>query len=144
MAILPLCPGLTAEILISYSPAIEHPDPDDIKLVHEDPAVRDYQAARTVSTYIESVTGQPFSIRMSVGMPAGHVGMGHAKLSMDVEVDGIPVWTMICPRPWFKHQEKGAVWSDEVNGPKEGKGRGCVERRFAFAKIETGELFFFL
>ena len=58
---------------------------------------------------------------------------------MDVEVDGIPVWKMICDRPWFKHHPKQKEWVDELKGPKIGKGNGCWEREFEFLKIVTSE-----
>ncbi|KAG4424119.1 hypothetical protein IFR04_002673 [Cadophora malorum] len=95
MAVLEIVDGLTAEILINGEPAHEYDDPDEVEVKHENHAIRKYQIKHTVSKYIESESGQNFRIRMTVGRPLGHAKMAHPKLTMDVEVDGILVWTLI-------------------------------------------------
>ncbi|KAH7319181.1 hypothetical protein BKA65DRAFT_599288 [Rhexocercosporidium sp. MPI-PUGE-AT-0058] len=137
MAILNIVDGLTASILINGDPAVEYDDPDEIQVEHENNAIREYQIKHTVSKYIESQSGQKFSIQMKVGRPLGHANMAHAKLTMDVEVDGIPVWELICDRPWFKKHPEGAEWEDVVAGPKDNKGKACTTREFLFLKIQT-------
>ncbi|KAK0118013.1 hypothetical protein ONS95_012324 [Cadophora gregata] len=139
MAVLDIVEGLTAEILINGEPAQEFDDPDEIQVEHQDPAIRRHQMKHTVSKYIESKSGQKFSIQMTVGRPLGHANMAHPKLTMDVEVDGIHAWTLICARPWFKHNEDGAEWTDVLTGPKNGKGHGCTTREFSFLKIQTSK-----
>ncbi|KAL5314909.1 hypothetical protein ACEPPN_017559 [Leptodophora sp. 'Broadleaf-Isolate-01'] len=141
MAVLNIVDGLTAEILINGEPATEYPDPDEIQVSHENNAIRAYQIKHTVSKYIESQSGQNFSIRMRVGRPLGHANMAHAKLTMDCEVDGILVWSLICARPWFKKHPDGAEWVDVLAGPKNGKGRACTVREFSFLKIQTSSDF---
>ncbi|KAH7391270.1 hypothetical protein BKA64DRAFT_756325 [Cadophora sp. MPI-SDFR-AT-0126] len=136
MAVLDLVAGLTAEILINGSPSLEYDDPNNIQVEHKDRAIRDYQARHTCSKYIESKSGQKFSIRMKVGRPLGHKKMAHAKLTMDIEVDGIPVWTLICDRPWF-NKNLGPEWEGISEGPKNGKGHSCTVREFSFLKIRT-------
>lgn len=76
---------------------------------------------------------------MRVGRPLGHANMAHAKLTMDCEVDGILVWSLICARPWFKKHPDGAEWVDVLAGPKNGKGRACTVREFSFLKIQTSK-----
>jgi len=134
-------PGIEVTILVDGEPAQEHDDPDEIQIQHEDPQVVAYQAARTISKYIESLDSQPFSIRCKVSEPLGHPKMIYSKLVIEIEVDGIPVWTCFCPRPFFKKNPEG-IWEDEVTGVKEGKGRGCTEKELRFAKIETGMFIF--
>ncbi|KAG4439892.1 hypothetical protein IFR05_004616 [Cadophora sp. M221] len=137
MAVVNVVDGLTAEILINGDPATEYPDPDPIQVTHEDNAIRAYQIKRTASNYIGAESGQNFSIRMRVSQPLGHRSMAHAKLTMDVEVDGISVWPLVCDRPFFKKHPDGAVWEGVVSGPKDGKGRACTVREFSFLKIQT-------
>ena len=139
MAVLELVDGLTAEILINGEPAHEYDDPDEAEVKHENHAIRKYQIKHTVSKYIESESGQNFRIRITVGRPLGHAKMAHPKLTMDVEVDGILVWTLICERPWFKHHPDGAEWSAVLAGPKDGKGHGCTVREFSFLKVDTSK-----
>ncbi|OWP02438.1 hypothetical protein B2J93_3226 [Marssonina coronariae] len=126
MAILKNVEGLSAEILIDGLPALESDDPDDIQI--ESPycqAVRDHQARRTVSKYIEAHTGQ---------------SMPHPKLPVVFEVDGIEVWKMVCNRSRFKRRAAGAWWPDVLLGPMEGKAQLFRVREFSFAKIETFRL----
>lgn len=55
--------GLEVTVQIDGSPAVEYENDEDIEVV-PGPAGA-HQAARTVSKYIEAVTGAKFSIRMS-------------------------------------------------------------------------------
>jgi hypothetical protein len=142
MAKLQLLPGLTATVLIDGNPVTEHDDPDEIQVEHEDPEVVAYQIIRTLSKYIESVTGKHFSIKFEVGPPLGHADMIYTKLVIEVEVDGIPAWTRFCPRPFFRNNAPGAIWEDTVVGVKEGKGAKCTLKEFQFAKIETSNVAF--
>ncbi|PVH81465.1 hypothetical protein DL98DRAFT_624143 [Cadophora sp. DSE1049] len=139
MAVLDIVDGLTAEVLINGEPAHEYDDPDEIEVEHKNNAIRRYQIKHTVSKYIESESGQKFSIQMTVGRPLGHAKMAHPKLTMDIEVDGIHAWTMICDRPWFNKHPDGAKWTDVLSGPKNGKGHGCTTRDFSFLKIQTNK-----
>jgi hypothetical protein len=134
MAVLSTLLGLTAEVLIGGVASHEYDDEDEINIQHDDAAVREYQAARTVSKYIKSVTGERFSLKFTVGPPLGHTGMVYTKLLFQIYIDGIFVWQTFCARPDFK---KMTEWEDEVDGLKEGKGRGCTKKEFIFAAIET-------
>lgn len=138
MAKFPYLPGLAVTVLVNGTPATEHDDPDEIQVEHEDHEVVAYQIARTVSKYIESITGQHFSIKFEVGPPLGHEGMIYTKFVIEIEVDGIPAWTCFCDRPFFK-KHPGGTWEDQVEGVKEGKGRSCTLKEFKFAKIETSK-----
>lgn len=54
-----------------------------------------------------------------------------------IKLDGIPVWISTAARP--RVRENGGEWEEVVEGVKEGKGRGCVVRKFRFAEIKTSE-----
>jgi len=140
MAVLDIVAGLTAEIIINGDPAQEYDDDNKVEVQHNLRSVREYQASHTCSKYIESKSGQKFSMRMKVRHPLGHKKMAHARLTMEVEVDGILIWTLHCPRTWFKDKPDGAEWvSEDLVGPKDGKGRGCTTREVSFLKIQTSK-----
>ena len=131
-------PGISAQILIEDEVAEEHEDLDEIQVKHDDPAIAEYQATHTVSKYIESVTDQSFVIKLALDRPFS-TNMD-SKVRFYVSVDGIPAWTSTAARPRVK--EHDGHWEDEVEGVKEGKGRGCVMRKFRFSEIKTSEIAF--
>jgi hypothetical protein len=138
-----LHPGITASILIGGAPAIEHADTDDIEVQHANPEIAKYQAARTVSTYIESESNKAFSIEVTVGAPYGGKKMECSKLGFHITVDGVAATEVHCPRPFFKNKNgreaAEAIWKREIKGVEEvpkGKSKGSL-RVFKFAQIET-------
>jgi hypothetical protein len=56
-------PGLEVTVQIAGSPAVEYEDDEEIEVAPGPVGV--YQAARTVSKYVEAVTGAEFSIKVS-------------------------------------------------------------------------------
>lgn len=147
MTITDLHPGITASILIDGAPAIEHADTDDVEVTHPNPKIAKYQAARTVSTYIESESDKPFSIKVAVGAPYGGKKMECSKLGFHITVDGVAVNEVHCPRPFFKNKDDReaakAVWKREIKGVEEvSKGmRTGTLRVFKFAQIDTSMFF---
>ncbi|RDW87782.1 hypothetical protein BP5796_03476 [Coleophoma crateriformis] len=159
MAILDICPGITVEILSNGNPLNEYADTDHYRtklpagIVSE---AEKYQHSRMVSTYVcipssalPSASSAPssgpgtaaqklapkFAIRMTVSPP---YRMDTAKLRFDLAVDGIPVWTSHCARPDYnKLARTKTPWVEDVEGVKEGKGRGCTMRAFRFGKLDT-------
>jgi hypothetical protein len=142
MAISELHPGISASILINGQPAIEHVDTDDIEVAHANPDIAKYQAARTVSTYVESESDKLFSIEVVVGGPYGGKKMECSKLGFYIAVDGVAATEVHCPRPWFKNTDpKDAIqaWKHELRGVEnvtKGQSNGTL-RAFKFAQIET-------
>jgi hypothetical protein len=134
MAVLNFHRGITAQVLIDGSPADEIPDDEEIQIDHSDSDVVEHQAARTVSSYIQAETGKAFSIRVGVKCPP--YKMDSSKLCFHIFVDGKPAWISICDRPHFERRGN-TEWEEDVDGIKEGKGQGCREYGFRFAKIET-------
>jgi len=137
MAVLNLHKGINVTINSNGSPLPEYPDPESAALpipatLSKSAAV--HQGLRTVSTYIPSTTGAPFSIHMPVAPP---YKIDCSKLHFDIRVDGKKVWTSTCGRPWL--EKNGGRWEDEVRGVKEGKGRGCTVRDFKFVGIGTSK-----
>jgi hypothetical protein len=102
MAVLNTLLGLTAEVLVNGAVAHEYDDEDETNIQHDDAAVREYQAARTVSKYIKSVTGEHFSLKFTIGPPLGHTGLIYTKLLFRIYIDGLFVWQTFCARPDFK------------------------------------------
>lgn len=121
--------------MIGGKPAPEHEDTDEIQVDHEDPDVAEFQAARTLSKYIEAITGENFSIMFEVTAPLGHADMVYTKLIFEVYVDGIEAGKAFCGRPFFKNG--GATWEHTMEGVTDGKGIKCTLKKFLFAKIET-------
>lgn len=101
------------------------------------PTSSNIQTLRTVSNYIESENGQEFSVKCTVKCPP--YKMDSSKLCFFVYVDGYLGWILICERAPFYRQGQ-TEWEDEAGGVKEGKGQGCQEYGFQFAKIETSTL----
>jgi hypothetical protein len=135
MAIAPLFPGITASILIAGKPAHEYPDLDEPSIEHFDRAVSEYQTKRLTSNYIESVTDNEFTIKLTLGPPDSR-GMD-SKVRFYIKVDGKGVWEATAAKPRVK--ENGDEWEEEVEGVKEGKGHGCKLRKFRFAEIKTSK-----
>lgn len=140
MAIAPFLPGITAQILVADTPAHEHPNDDEIHVKHPDPAIAAYQAAHTVSNYIKSVTGEPFTVKLALDAP--YSDSMDSKVRFYVYLDGILAWISTAARPRVKDND--GHWEEEVAGVKSGKGAGCRMRKFEFAEIKTSEFVFFL
>lgn len=81
MAILPTLRGIECQILINGKPASELRDTDAIPVSHPNRKTAKYQARRTVSTYIESITDQNFAIKLRVGPPVGFKAEGRKKMA---------------------------------------------------------------
>jgi hypothetical protein len=135
MAIAPFLPGISASILIAGIPIHEHPDLDEPSIEHFDPAVSKYQTSVLVSNYIESVTDNEFTIKLTLGLP--HSRTMDSKVRFHITLDGIPVWISTAARPAV--QRNGYEWEDEVEGVKEGKGQACTVRKFRFQEIKTSK-----
>jgi hypothetical protein len=135
MAKFQLLPGLAVVVMIRDKPALEHEDTDEIQVDHEDPDVAEFQAARTLSKYVEAITGENFSIMFEVTAPLGHADMVYTKLIFEVYVDGIEAGKAFCARPFFKNG--GVTWKYMMEGVTDGKGIKCTLKKFLFAKIET-------
>ena len=88
MAVLSTLPGVVAEILINGESVQEYDDDSEIQIDHEDEHVVEYQTTHTVSKYIQSKTGEEFSIRFIVGAPyvKGTV-MDHIRLGFHIYID---------------------------------------------------------
>ena len=59
-------PGFKFEVVVDGEPLREYDDNNEEIKAGE---VDEYKASRTISKYIEAVTGQEFSIRLSLGKP---------------------------------------------------------------------------
>jgi hypothetical protein len=140
MAIADFLPGIEAQVFVNGETATEYADEDEIQVEHASPEVAKYQASRTISKYIEAESDHPVSIKLSVDPPYS-VNMD-SKVGFYISVDGIPAWESTCSRPAVK--KNGGHWDDEVLGVKEGKGRGCREKKFRFVAIKTSKLYMLL
>ncbi|TAQ83913.1 hypothetical protein B7494_g7759 [Chlorociboria aeruginascens] len=133
MAILPaFIPGISAEVLVNGKPIPEIPDRDEIEVIHDDLNVVAWQSVRTVSTYLQTTTDTPFSIKVSVAPP---YRIDCSKLGFHFMIDGKLVWTAKCERPSLAKNE--GKWEFVIGGLMEGKGRRCTRKKFRFASIET-------
>lgn len=135
MAISKFPKGISAEILIGGTAAVEHADRDEIQVKHDDPEVAEYQASQTVSNYIESITDQSFVVKLALS-PSYSRRMD-SKIRFYISVDGKEVWIGTAARP--RVQANDGYWEEEVEGVKEGKGHGCTIRKFRFAEIKTSK-----
>ena len=75
-------PGFKFEVVVDGEPLKEYDDKNEEVKARE---VSEYKASRTVSKYIEAVTGKEFGIRLSVGKP---YEMDCSSLSFKVLIDG--------------------------------------------------------
>ncbi|KAE8451165.1 hypothetical protein EG329_004837 [Mollisiaceae sp. DMI_Dod_QoI] len=140
MAISPLVPGISATILINGFSATEYPDPDDIQVEHINRRVAEYQTRHTVSTYIESISDSPFTLKFAVGPPFGSKDMDDSKIGFEINIDGNEAGQKWCPRPFFKNNPHKTEWSEELVGVKEkvvNSKRKFTERGFRFAGLDT-------
>lgn len=135
MAIATLYPGITASILIAGRPTYEHPDLDEPSIENFDPAVSEYQTRRLTSKYIEAVTDNEFTIKLTFGPPDSR-GMD-SKVRFYVKVDGKENWEATAARPSV--EKNGGMWEEEVEGVKVGKAHGCRLMKFRFAEIKTSK-----
>lgn len=140
MAILEAELGIRVEILVDDDRAEEYQDDEPITAIHNDLMVISHQTTHTTAKYIEAVDDEPFSINLSVGPPyttkCGNY-LPCSKLAFEIYLDGHHLWTQHCPRPAVK--KNGGKWEATIKGHKKGKGRGCKEHKFKFAKLKIGK-----
>jgi len=77
MAFIPMVPGISVSITSKGEDLQEHPDTDEIQVDHPDESVREYQAERTVSTYIVAEDGAPFGIKVSLSLLPWIISVQH-------------------------------------------------------------------
>ena len=131
MAVLDSLPGIEATICINKVPLQEYED-DEVEIAAGH--VGEYQAARTVSKYVESATNKEFSIRLSVNHP---YKPDCPTLGFAIIIDGLraryPMFDLAAHSsrwPWHKVIE-GVITTEA--------GRSMM-KPFTFAKIRTSEL----
>lgn len=104
-----------------------------------DPEVMKYQAARTVTKYIESVSDQEFSIRLTLEPP---FKMDCACLSIRIYIDGRNLITPLIQKSILKFSGdcvatkfQRSIEGMQVEAP--GNAGRELLKKFKFAKIET-------
>jgi hypothetical protein len=144
MAIQDDIPGLEVAVCIDGKPLEEYDNDEEEQAKPGLPSeVFQYQAARTVTKYIESVSDQEFAIQLTLGPP---FKMDYACLKARIHVDGREVDSLLiqksrnldffsrdCVATKFQRKIKGII----VNAP--GNAGRELLKRFKFAKIKTSK-----
>ena len=111
MAILDCLPGIEVTVWANGETLEEYDAENDI-VIHENAVAASHQQARTVTKYIESTTGQVFSVKINVKAP---YKLDCPRLSFTFRVDGQCVDK---PLMGEKHYA-GRSWSNLIEGPVE-------------------------
>jgi hypothetical protein len=144
MAIQDNIPGLEVTVCIDGKPLEEYDnDEEEEAKPGLDPEVMKYQAARTVTKYIESVSDQEFIIQIKLAPP---FKMDYACLSTSVQIDGRKVASPLIQKIDNLDRFSGDCVVTEFQRRVEGKlveapgnaGRELL-KKFKFAKIETSK-----
>lgn len=144
MAIQDHVPGLEVAVCINGKPLEEYDndEEEEAKPGLQSEAFR-YQAARTVTKYIESVSDQEFAIQLTIGPP---FKMDYACLSIDVHIDGKKVDSPLMLKSkrldFFLGDYVTTKFGKRVEGMKvaaPGNAGRALLKRFKFAKIETSK-----
>lgn len=142
MAIQDDVPGLEVAVCIDGKPLEEYDNDEEEQVKPGLPSeVSQYQAARTVTKYIESVSDQEFTIQLTLGPP---FKMDYACLNTRIHIDGKKVdspsiqksrnlnsFSEDCVATKFQRKIKGM----RVEAP--GNAGRALLKRFKFAKIEA-------
>ncbi|PQE06594.1 hypothetical protein CJF31_00009722 [Rutstroemia sp. NJR-2017a BVV2] len=127
MAILDLLPDIEITVDVDKQPLKEYND-DDLQVVPGE--VGEYQASRTVSKYIEAVSGKDYCINMKVGS-------GYQRdcptLSFELDIDGKRI------RSWCLRECQKLPWSNRVRGVKTMVDSNVCLKCFQFSELETCE-----
>jgi hypothetical protein len=144
MAIQDHAPGLEVTVCVDGKPLEEYDNDEEEEMRQGlDPEVMKYQAARTVTKYIESVSDQEFIIQINLAPP---FKMNYACLSTSVQIDGRKVASPLiqkidnldrfsgdCVVTKFQRRVEGKLVEAPGNAGRE------LLKKFKFAKIETSK-----
>lgn len=132
MAVLQSLPGIEVFVCVKGE-ALEEYDDDEAQADVESGETNQYQASKTVSKYIESVTDQEFAIKLLVGNPY-YFDCG--SLGFSIRVDGRKVRS-----PLLRRDEYSSVngWSQDVRGIRAEEGEKSLIRPFKFAEIKKSK-----
>lgn len=134
MAILTSVPGIEATIQVNNQPLVEHEDDDPAETLGEDALLL---GAKTTSKYIESITGQEFSVHCSVAKPYQRTS---ASVAVHIYVDGIYISGRVLGTPPTMHPPPPVAI---VKGPSTftpGVDRETIHH-FTFSNIKTSKHF---
>ncbi|PMD61670.1 uncharacterized protein K444DRAFT_628688 [Hyaloscypha bicolor E] len=141
MAILDSIPGLEVFVCVDDKPLAEYDDDDDGEGEVEHTQVAEYQAARTVSKFVESVSDKEFSIRLN--LETSFV-MDCASLIFPINIDGKPCWEPVLAKSRFPQSVQGSRVLSRVTINAQGVravAPGIEEQeflqKFKFSKIDT-------
>jgi hypothetical protein len=144
MAILDSIPGLEVFVCVDDKPLAEYDDDDDGEGEVEHTQVAEYQAARTVSKFVESVSDKEFSIRLN--LETSFV-MDCASLIFPINIDGKPCWEPVLAKSRFPQSVQGSRVLSRVTINAQGvravapgiEGQEFLQK-FKFSKIDTSKL----
>jgi hypothetical protein len=142
MAILESLPGLEVTVCMDGQPLEEYDDNEEEE-VGETP-VAQYQAAKTVSKYIESASEKEFSINITLGTA---FTMDFESLMAPIRMDGKFVAGPVMLKKRYLGSMRGSriltPLSRTVHGvhsPAPGNDERILLRKFKFGKIDTSKL----
>jgi hypothetical protein len=144
MAIQDHAPGLEVTVCVDGKPLEEYDNDEEEEMRQGlDPEVMKYQAARTVTKYIESVSDQEFIIQINLAPP---FKMDCVSLSTSVHIDGRKVASPLIMKSWNLDKFSGDYVKTKFQTRVEGMqveapgtaGRELL-KKFKFAKIETSK-----
>jgi hypothetical protein len=131
MAILDSLQGVEVTVWSEGSKLTEYPDDDD--------EVKRSWKHKTVSNYIESITGAEFFFRLRVGEPYEH---DCDELGFSIILDGSEenIDSILCSPDDL---EGGSRWEFDVHGVETYDAEGAKLKRFKFSKLRTSKYPFF-
>jgi len=144
MAILDSIPGLEVFVCVDDEPLQEYDDDGDDEGEVEHTQFAEYQGARTVGKFVESVSDKEFSIR--INLETSYV-MDCASLLFPIHIDGKRCWEPVLAKTYYAHSIQGSRVLSRVTINARGVravAPGIEEReflqKFKFSKIDVSKL----
>jgi hypothetical protein len=144
MAILDSIPGLEVFVCVDGEPLEEYDDDDDGKGEVEHTQFAEYQGARTVGKFVESVSDKEFSIR--INLETSYV-MDCASLLFPIYIDGKRCFEAVLAKSYYSQSVQGSRVLSRVTTNLRGVrvvAPGIEERellqKFKFSKIGISKL----
>ncbi|KAE9368744.1 hypothetical protein N431DRAFT_494139 [Stipitochalara longipes BDJ] len=133
MAVLEGLEGIEVTVCVDNQALREY---DDDEVEKQSGAIGEYQASKTVSKYIEAVTGKEFTISLAVRAP---YKMDCPTLVFQINLDGSKVARPMLRKSQYQYR---LGWERVTSGVKhqlDGASKRCSIRHFRFAEIQTTE-----
>lgn len=118
MAILPITPGITAQVIIVKERAAEYGYDKEQVIARKNHERATYLQEHTVKKYIQSEEDDKmFSVKLTVGPPyIRGTYMVDTRLTFYVYFDGMQIATASVLRKGFRSRDVGTMWEHTIDG----------------------------